>query len=1127
MAPLSVLLLLLLPPPPVRLWAQLEDRCKWNVVLNKYQSLGQGSEKFFEQLPVSLYELFKNLNDLPVDRSETYMGFPYYLKITLNCYLKDKGTIIRGSHLTGTNPKVRISFYTPVNFRSWKSERLQLDMEGAPLKRSCLAEETCDLNWFTPMPMKNGSLVMEVEIISNHLGELVENARFLININGFMKREKGKLIFTLGTQTRGITHRDFINTESKPVWATMGQAPVLILGGIPDEKMILISDSSFDEITLVELNIDSCWLGSLQCPQEQFTASIFDAICTESTLFIRQNQLIYYFTGEYVSLKAPGSSNWVRVLHNRCIKRLCPVETPLNGSEYVLALTGGNEEGFFFLGTITDGIVTFKMFPLEKSLCQYFKVDSCKLLWVVYNTARNNFMLLMEFTQGKVRDAWLMEYIAYIDNSVVDTVFKLYDIPPFVPNDGGLDFVMLLGMETYTDYPLIIKGLWINPFSNMMFIWGNAILQSYDYKNFIYLAEFPKESTIKYLASNYQGEVACVTETEEIWFIVEGSIKVYKLYPSEGWDTLFALSQMEASSLYLRNETSVSVFYDVMGLQQLVYQVDKQGNGKLLKRLLPVNQILVYQQLSMTTHDETETSKGSILSYSAVCPFQLMQLRDLPTPQIFTRQERYHADAPFVSSISGFHNKFSLAIYQGLIYYLLWLHSKYNKPYADPVHDPTWSWWKEEKTDKNFFVYLASNFQSTYGLYINMDSYVKSYKQEKSDRLPQYIYLDKGDIYSFSVYLTSPQSMQVSSMTSRGNLRLAVVVADPMCVATDVEKHNLINHNAILFKVSIQDKKACFDQGISGHNLMKTSVLIKVVDSAGKCFLKTRSGYEMLGNNMIPILIGCPLGKRLAFDITATLKYNKEENKRYFDCVHPDPEMPCFLFTDPFVPFFLIQDMVTGESGSFNGSYILKVIGGGISLDNITDYSEADIYRYNSPEDKSESHIWTILGEERKIGSYFILQHNTSGVQWLCLQNSPCHDIIPSHIYSPEFFFKIMVSNRDVDKSTYCDYQVIFLLHVHGLPLSNNRALWYLWLTLYVILGLLFFYILCCFLFVHVKRFWNKIKAKFTDIMTTESFYSYSSSSSMPSMVSSKFSQVQSNDGERASVLKPREKKKT
>lgn len=125
---------------------------------------------------------------------------------------------------------------------------------------------------------------------------------------------------------------------------------------------------------------------------------------------------------------------------------------------------------------------------------------------------------------------------------------------------------------------------------------------------------------------------------------------------------------------------------------------------------------------------------------------------------------------------------------------------------------------------------------------------------------------------------------------------------------------------------------------------------------------------------MVPVLIGCPPGKRLALDITYTLQYNRVQNKHYFDCVKVDQEMPCFLFRDSgcsapsplrtpppppflparslpppilcssfgsfhlssfpflisppglhpsdptaFYPFFLIQDLVTGDSGSFQG----------------------------------------------------------------------------------------------------------------------------------------------------------------------------------------------------------------
>lgn len=55
---------------------------------------------------------------------------------------------------------------------------------------------------------------------------------------------------------------------------------------------------------------------------------------------------------------------------------------------------------------------------------------------------------------------------------------------------------------------------------------------------------------------------------------------------------------------------------------------------------------------------------------------------------------------------------------------------------------------------------------------------------------------------------------------------------------------------------------------------------------------------------MVPVLIGCPPGKRLAFDVTYTILHSREINKHYFDCVKLNPEMPCFLFRDcVFDPF--------------------------------------------------------------------------------------------------------------------------------------------------------------------------------------------------------------------------------
>ena len=48
----------------------------------------------------------------------------------------------------------------------------------------------------------------------------------------------------------------------------------------------------------------------------------------------------------------------------------------------------------------------------------------------------------------------------------------------------------------------------------------------------------------------------------------------------------------------------------------------------------------------------------------------------------------------------------------------------------------------------------------------------------------------------------------------------------------------------------------------------------------------------------------------------------------------------------------VLQDTGRPTCTSAPHSYVLKVVGGGPTLDTIKDYSEEDIYRFNSPLDK-------------------------------------------------------------------------------------------------------------------------------------------------------------------------------
>ncbi|KAL1763353.1 cation channel sperm-associated protein subunit gamma isoform X4 [Sigmodon hispidus] len=348
------------------------------------------------------------------------------------------------------------------------------------------------------------------------------------------------------------------------------------------------------------------------------------------------------------------------------------------------------------------------------------------------------------------------------------------------------------------------------------------------------------------MVNSYQGDMAFVTEEDEIWYFLEGGYDVYRLVPSRGWDIYFNMQKLQHSSLFSNEEFLVTLFYEDGQLYQLIYLIDLAGE-RLVKRVLPVAQLLLYQQDVPYTFKKNQ-GNYKIPSFASFCPFKVMRLRDLPKKQHFARQELYHASPPLVSKSLGFHNNKTLAVYQGLVYYLLWLHSKYDKPYADPVHDPTWRWWEHKSQYKDYYFYLFSNWLAAEDVYIDMSSYQKLYNISHDHGLPETVFLDKGTSFSFTVFL-SPNTETFKLSASSGStyqvekkLSVAVVVADPECLEATVNREILLNRRAVLYKITIKDKKVCYDQGLSGHNLKKTSMMVKVLGSSGKCFQTTYLG---------------------------------------------------------------------------------------------------------------------------------------------------------------------------------------------------------------------------------------------------------------------------------------------
>ncbi|KAL7825032.1 hypothetical protein SRHO_G00342110 [Serrasalmus rhombeus] len=184
---------------------------------------------------------------------------------------------------------------------------------------------------------------------------------------------------------------------------------------------------------------------------------------------------------------------------------------------------------------------------------------------------------------------------------------------------------------------------------------------------------------------------------------------------------------------------------------------------------------------------------------------------------------------------------------------------------------------------------------------------------------------------------------------------------------------------------------------------------------------------------------GCPLGKRLAFDLNTTLEESKRLNNEYFDCPNPEPGAPCFYYSH---------------------------VGGGRTRESVRNYSQEEILKFNSLRD-SESYqqtlVWTFddvpdsfpLTKE----GFIVMRGASNRVRWLCQRNSPCGDLTPVNHLDPDFYFVVEVSNMETAGSPFCEYTVRFELHVHGFPLDPVRALFFHQMTMTVVQTILICYI--------------------------------------------------------------------
>ncbi|KAL7824859.1 hypothetical protein SRHO_G00343790 [Serrasalmus rhombeus] len=244
--------------------------------------------------------------------------------------------------------------------------------------------------------------------------------------------------------------------------------------------------------------------------------------------------------------------------------------------------------------------------------------------------------------------------------------------------------------------------------------------------------------------------------------------------------------------------------------------------------------------------------------------------------------------------------------------------------------------------------------------------------------------------------------------------------------------------------ISLKHKTWSLSPSVQSVSVMKATLLVLLLSAVAVMLTCDHQHSEREAGP------GCPLGKRLAFDLNTTLEESKRLNNEYFDCPNPEPGAPCFYYSHVFYPFFVIEDTVVGESDRFHDSYTFKVVGGGRTRESVRNYSQEEILKFNSLRD-SESYqqtlVWTFddvpdsfpLTKE----GFIVMRGASNRVRWLCQRNSPCGDLTPVNHLDPDFYFVVEVSNMETAGSPFCEYTVRFELHVHGFPLDPVRALFF------------------------------------------------------------------------------------
>nr|XP_006820249.1 PREDICTED: cation channel sperm-associated protein subunit gamma-like [Saccoglossus kowalevskii] len=531
-------------------------------------------------------------------------------------------------------------------------------------------------------------------------------------------------------------------------------------------------------------------------------------------------------------------------------------------------------------------------------------------------------------------------------------------------------------IDNWSDFQDISVGSWCGLsyttlVSSHLFIWGNAIIQSADNGRTLYLMSmYPvhDKSIITVATFSLDGAFAVLNQMQEVWYGIVGNFNsITKLVPTS---TSVLLSNLMLGDA--ENTTTLAVFFDSYNqLYQLMVLSAYNATDVISRYLVPVTDIITGQNFVDSQNDGIDGLECS----SRSCPYIDIRF-EAPISQNYSRIEKYTYEAPCHKyEYAG--NLEALYVYQGLVHRII------------------------QQCCANTKIYDEDSI---------------------SGRLPDTIYLDRNQSYKFSLRISVDDSSCNTGTAALQKTQVQIDVSDQLLDVFAERQVHVIN-NTVIYQVTVQESDV--EVGVVSHFPAKSiSLMLQIWNSAFKCITHRFNEKHIEGSYVMNVMLGCPPGKHLIFDMKQSLDFSSSVSEVAYDCPVSDPEMPCLYYENGFYPHFYIEEMSTGHKELFTGKYIMKIIGGGLSILEITHYSSNEIAMYNSNRPHATPVMVGKNTSEQDNDGMFIYTHQTKGIIWHCQAQSPCGNVPLAFPYAPEYYFLIEVSNSYILVYLICNRYV-------------------------------------------------------------------------------------------------------